>query len=58
MSVPGAIIRALPGDLKRLPAAAATPGAGLAALAAELLDRVRAELPTQVEAEVQAAGGQ
>ena len=43
MSVPGATIRAMQGDLERLPAAAS--GAGPAALAAELLGRVRAELP-------------
>jgi integrase/recombinase XerD len=34
----------MPGDLERLPAAASAPGAGPAALAAELLGRVRAEL--------------
>src|SRR5260370_24505363 len=45
MSVPGATIRAMPGDLEPLPAAASAPGAGPAALAVELLDRVRAELP-------------
>ncbi len=47
MPVPGATIRAMPGDLERLPAAAAAaaPGAGPALLAAELLGRVRAELP-------------
>jgi len=47
MSAPGATIRAMPGDLERLPAAsaAAAPGAGSAVLAAELLGRVRAELP-------------
>ena len=47
MSVPGATIRAMPGDLERLPApvSPAAPGAGPAALAAELLGRVRAELP-------------
>ncbi len=47
MPVPGAIIRAMPGDLERMPAlvSAATPGAGPAVLAAELLGRVRAELP-------------
>ena len=46
MSVPGATIRAMPGDLEPLPArfSAAAPGAGPAALAAELLGRVRAEL--------------
>jgi len=43
MSVPGATIPAMPGDLERLPAAA--PGAGPAVLAAELMGRVRAELP-------------
>jgi hypothetical protein len=41
MSVAAATIRAVPGDLERLPAAA--PGAGPAA--AEMLGRVRAELP-------------
>src|SRR5690348_18487239 len=47
MSVPGATIRAMPSDLERLPAhvPAAAPDAGPAALAAELLGRVRAELP-------------
>ena len=49
MSVPGATIQAMPGDLERLPAASAAaapgPGQGPAALAAELLGRVRAELP-------------
>ena len=35
----------MPGDLERLPASASAPGAGPAALAAELLGRVRAELP-------------
>ena len=47
MSVPGATIRAMTGDLERLPAPAspAAPGAGPAMLAAELLGRVRAELP-------------
>jgi hypothetical protein len=47
MSVPGATIRAMPGDLERLPApvCAAAPGAGPAAVAGELLGRVRAELP-------------
>ena len=45
MSVPGAIIRAMPGDLERLPATASPPGAGPAVLAAELLGRMRAELP-------------
>ena len=43
MSVPGATIPAMPGDLERMPAAA--PGAGSAALAAELLGRMQAELP-------------
>ena len=42
MSVPGVTIRVMPGDLERLSAAPAT---GPAALAAELLGRVRAELP-------------
>ena len=47
MSVPGATIRAMPGDLERLSAAvsAPAPGTGPAALAAELLGRVREELP-------------
>ncbi len=47
MSVPGATIRAMPGDLERMPAlvSPAAAGAGPAALAAELLGRVRAELP-------------
>ena len=38
MSAPGATVRAMPGDLERLPAAsaAAAPGAGSAVLAAEL----------------------
>ena len=47
MSVPAATIRAMPGDLERMPARVlpAAPGAGPAALAAELLGRVRAELP-------------
>lgn len=47
MSVPGAAIRAMLGDLERLPASVspAGPGAGPAAVAAELLSRVRAELP-------------
>src|SRR5690348_16984644 len=47
MSVPGATIRPMPSDLERLPARvpAAAPGAGPAMLAAELLGRVRAELP-------------
>ncbi len=48
MPVPGATIRAMPGDLERLPApvSPAVPGAGPAVLASELLGRVRAELPT------------
>ena len=47
MSVPGATIRAMPGDLELLPARilAAAPAAPAAGLAAELLGRVRAELP-------------
>ena len=45
MSVPGATIRAMSGDLERLPAAASVPAPGPSALAAELLGRVRAELP-------------
>ena len=36
MSVPAATIRAMSGDLERLPAAAAAPGAGPARLAAGL----------------------
>ena len=45
--VPSATIRAMPSDLERLPTpvSAAAPGAGPAALAGELLGRVRAELP-------------
>ena len=44
MSVPGATIRAMPGDLERLPAgaAAAAPGAGPAPLAPEQLDELGA----------------
>src|SRR5207253_2701199 len=47
MSVPGTTIRAMPGDLELMPVSvsAAAPAAGLAVLAAELLGRVRAELP-------------
>ena len=47
MPVRGATIRATPGDLERLPAPVTSPalGTGPAALAAELLSRVRAELP-------------
>jgi site-specific recombinase XerD len=47
MSVPGATIRGMPGELERLPVtlSAAAPGEGPAAVAAELLSRVRAELP-------------
>src|SRR5690348_1258209 len=47
MSVPGATIRAMPGDLGPLPArvSPAAPGTGPAMLAGELLGRVRAELP-------------
>ena len=47
MSVPGATIRAMSGDLERRPAAvlAAAPGAGPATVADELLGRMRAELP-------------
>ena len=41
MSVPAATISAMPGDLERLPA----PSPGPAILAAELLGRIRAELP-------------
>ena len=39
MTVPSATIRAMPGDLERLPATASAtvPGAGRAAMAAELL---------------------
>ena len=48
MSVPGATIRAMSSDLEQLPApiAAAASRAGPAMLAAELLARVWAELPT------------
>jgi hypothetical protein len=47
MSVPGAPIRAMPGDLERLPAPVfpAGPGVGPAAVAGELLARVWAALP-------------
>jgi hypothetical protein len=47
MSVPGATIRAMPGDLEPLPALVypVAPGAGPAAVAGELLGRIRAELP-------------
>jgi hypothetical protein len=47
MSVPGATIRVMAGDLERLPGpvSAAAPGPGPAVLAGELLGRVRAELP-------------
>ena len=47
MSVPGATIRTMPGDLERLSArvSLAGPGAGPAVLAGELLGRVRAEQP-------------
>ena len=47
MSAPAATVRAMPGDLEPLPALvyAAAPGAGPAAVAGELLGRVRAELP-------------
>ena len=47
MSEPTATIRAMSGDLEQLPApvSAAAPGTGPAAVAAELLGRVRAELP-------------
>ena len=47
MSVPGATIRAMTGDLERLPASlsAAVLGLGPAAVAGELLGRLRAELP-------------
>jgi hypothetical protein len=47
MSVPGATIRPMLSDLERLPARvqSAAPGAGPAAVAAELLSRMRAELP-------------
>jgi hypothetical protein len=51
MSVPGATTRAMPGDLEPLPALvyAAAPGAGPAAVAGELLGRIRAELPVAGE---------
>jgi len=47
VSVPAATIRVMTGDLERLPAlvSPAVPGAGPAAVAVELLGRVRAELP-------------
>jgi integrase/recombinase XerD len=47
MSVPGDTIRAMSGDLERLPVplSAAALGPGPAAVAGELLGRVRAELP-------------
>jgi hypothetical protein len=47
MSVPGVTIQPMPGDLEPLPARVlpAPPGAGPAAVAAEVLGRVRAELP-------------
>ena len=47
VSAPGATIRLMPSDLERLPAliSVAAPAAGPAVLAAELLGRVRAELP-------------
>ena len=47
MSVPGAAIPAMTGDLEPLPArvSLAEPGAGPAALAAELPGRIRAEFP-------------
>jgi hypothetical protein len=46
MLVPGTTIRAMPGDLEPLPArdSEAASGAGPAAMVAELLGRVRAEL--------------
>ena len=44
MPVPGATIRVTPGDLERMPAAASAARAGRR-MAAELLRRVRAELP-------------
>jgi hypothetical protein len=51
----------MPGDLERLPAAAAAaaPGAGPAALAAEPLGRMRAELPviSELEERDQVGGG-
>ena len=43
MPVPGAAIRAMPGDLGWLPVR--LPGTGPAVLAGELVGRVRAELP-------------
>jgi integrase/recombinase XerD len=47
MSLPGATIPAMPGNLERLPApvSPAAPGAGPVAVAGEMLGRVRAELP-------------
>ena len=41
MTVPRATIRRMPGDLERLPVS----GTGPVAVAAELLGRIRAELP-------------
>jgi hypothetical protein len=51
MSVPAATIRPMPGDLERLPAPVSpgAAGAGPAAMAGELLGRVRAELPVASE---------
>jgi len=47
MSAPGATIQAMASDLERLPVpvSAVAPGAGPAAVAAELLSRIRTELP-------------
>ena len=47
MTVPGATIRPMPGDRERLSVSlsAAALGVGPAAVAGELLGRVRAELP-------------
>ena len=47
MSVPGATVRAMAGDLELVPApiSATAAASGPAVLAAELLGRVRAELP-------------
>jgi hypothetical protein len=44
LSVPGATIRAMPGDPGRLPAPACPAAPGPAAVAGELLGRARAEL--------------
>ena len=43
--MPGTTIRVMPGDREPLPSRVSVAGAGPAALVAELLGRVRAELP-------------